>query len=81
MANLSKLSSKNQITLPAEVVKGFPGIEYFNVSADGQAIILRPVKIGQTGDATQRLREQFKRLGITQKDVDDAVRWVRLGAS
>jgi len=31
MATLAKLSSKNQITLPAKIVRGFPDIEYFDV--------------------------------------------------
>jgi hypothetical protein len=42
MTNLAKLSSKNQITLPVEIVRSFPGAEYFDVTLKGGVIVLTP---------------------------------------
>ena len=70
---LAKLTSKNQITLPKAVVSKFPGAEYFAVrEADGE-IILKPVRMHSL-DAVWR---KIESLGITRKDVADAVRWAR----
>jgi hypothetical protein len=35
---LAKVTSKNQITLPKAVVSQFPGVEYFEVRAEGEKI-------------------------------------------
>jgi len=70
---LAKLTSKNQITLPKALVSKFPGAEYFAVrEADGE-IILKPVRMHSL-DAVWR---KIESLGITGKDVNDAVRWAR----
>ena len=42
---LAKLTTKNQITLPKEVVKGFKGIEYFDAVVQDGRIVLEPVRI------------------------------------
>jgi len=33
---LAKKTVKNQITLPKAVITRFPGVEYFDVSTDGE---------------------------------------------
>ena len=68
---LAKLTSKNQITLPKTVVSKFPGAEYFAVREVDGEIILRPVRMHSL-DAVWR---KIESLGITEKDVADAVRW------
>jgi len=39
---LAKKTVKNQITLPKAVIGRFGGVEYFDVSTDGEAITLPP---------------------------------------
>ena len=70
---LAKLTSKNQITLPKALVSKFPGAEYFAVREVDGEIILKPVRMHSL-DAVWR---KIESLGITEKDVADAVRWVR----
>ena len=70
---LAKLTSKNQITLPKAVVSKFPGAEYFAVREVDGEIILKPVRMHNL-DAVWR---KIESLGITEKDVADAVRWAR----
>ena len=48
---LAKKTSKNQLTLPKEIVKEFPDTDYFDVTVKERKIILMPVKITHA-DAT-----------------------------
>jgi hypothetical protein len=74
---LAKKTSKNQLTLPKEIVKEFPDIEYFDASVKDSKIVLMPVKITPMDVTLEGIRNKIKRLGITEKDVADAVRWAR----
>lgn len=74
---LSKRTSKNQITLPKEIVNAFRDTEYFNVEIDGNAIRLTPVRITPAGSPLEKMREKVEKLGLTDKDVAEAVRWAR----
>jgi len=77
MTTLAKLSSKNQITLPVDVVRGFPGVEYFEVVRSGEAIELRPLRISKSGSALETARKQFKEKGFDEDTIAEAVRWSR----
>jgi hypothetical protein len=70
---LAKKTSKNQLTLPKAIVSRFAGVEYFDVSTDGSAIVLRPLEVSRA-DA---VRERLGRMGIVESDVSDAVTWAR----
>ena len=74
---LAKKTSKNQITLPKAIVNTFPQVEYFDVRIEDNKILLRPVKISPAGSILASVRDKMKRLGITEKDVPEAVRWAR----
>ncbi len=74
---LAKKTSKNQITLPREIVKAFQDAEYFDVSIKDNAIRLIPVKITPVPSSLDSIREKIKKLGLTEKDVDGAVQWAR----
>lgn len=74
---LAKKTSKNQLTLPKEIVKSFPDAEYFDVSVKDRKIILMPVRMAPIGSELDRIREKLKKLGITEKDVEGAVAWAR----
>ncbi len=74
---LAKKTSKNQLTLPKEIVKSFPDTEYFDVSVKDRKIVLLPVKITPVDATLEGIREKMQRLGITRKDVSAAVKWAR----
>lgn len=70
---LAKLTSRNVITLPEEVAAAFQGTEYFDVVEDGGRLVLTPTQLSP-GDI---VRQELKERGITQNDIDDAVKWAR----
>jgi hypothetical protein len=72
---LAKMTSKNQITLPKAVTKDLGNVEYFDVRAEAGSIVLTPVRLNRA-DA---VRNQLAAMGITEKDVADAVKWARKG--
>jgi hypothetical protein len=69
----AKKTVKNQITLPKAVVTHFSGVEYFDVSTDGETIILRPLQKSRADE----VRAQLAQLGIDEQDVTAAVFWAR----
>jgi hypothetical protein len=73
---LAKKTSKNQITLPRTVVTRFTGVEYFDVTTDGECIILRPLQQSRADE----VRTKLAQLGIDERDVSDAVEWARRSA-
>ena len=70
---LSKITSKNQLTIPKEIIKNFPSTEYFEITAENGRMILTPVRINGADKARQKLAE----LGITENDIKEAVNWAR----
>jgi hypothetical protein len=74
---LAKKTSKNQITLPREIVKALPDAEYFDVTIKDNTIRLMPVKITPVQSSLDSVREKMKKLGLTEKDVGEAIRWAR----
>jgi hypothetical protein len=67
---LAKLTAKNR---PEEIVQQFPGIEHFEVMTDGNAVILKAF----SQNSLEKIRAHIERLGITEQDVADAVKWAR----
>ena len=74
---LAKKTSKNQITLPKEIGKTFPDAEYFDVSIKDNTIRLMPVKITPVQSSLNSIREKIKKLGLTEKNVGEAIQWAR----
>jgi hypothetical protein len=70
---LAKKTIKNQITLPKAVMTRFSGVEYFDVSTDGECIVLRPLQRSRADEVRAKLAE----LGIGEEDVSAAVSWAR----
>lgn len=70
---LAKRTSKNQFTLPKAVVQAVGDAEYYDVTTENGCIILTPVRV-QRADA---VRSKLAELGITEADVQDAIRWAR----
>ena len=69
---LAKLTSKNQLTLPKNVVQEVPAT-YYAVRTEGASIVLTPVRIG----GLELVQQKLAALGIREKDVSDAVAWAR----
>lgn len=74
---LAKKTSKNQLTLPKEIVKQFPDIEYFDIAVHEKKIVLTPVIMKPVDGSLEDIREKMDKLGITGNDIDDAVAWSR----
>jgi hypothetical protein len=72
---LTKMTSKNQITLPKAVITQVPAAEYFEVEAVGNQIVLTPVRVNRADAVRAKLEE----LDLSEDDVADAVKWARGG--
>lgn len=70
---LAKKTVKNQLTLPKKIADQFPDVEYFEVQSQKGRIILLPLRRNQLS----KLRVKMKKLGVTQKDISNAVKWAR----
>ena len=73
---LAKLTSKNQLTLPAELLRRIPSAQYFDAVVDGDTIVLRPVRVVPATDL-ERIRDEVAAAGALEADVEDAVAWAR----
>lgn len=76
---LAKKTSKNQITLPKQVLEELPKTDYFDVSVCGSEIILKPVKITPAESTLKGVRKKISSLGLSEKDIKEAIRWARRG--
>lgn len=74
---LAKKTIKNQITLPKAIVEKIPDTDYFEVSLRGDEIVLRPVRLDSVKSTLSKVRVKIKALGLTDKDVEEAIRWAR----
>ncbi len=74
---LAKKTVKNQITLPKSIVEKIPDTDYFEVSLRGEEIVLKPVRIEGSGSRLNPVRAKIKALGLTEKDINDAIRGAR----
>ena len=72
---LAKKTSKNQVTLPKKALQDIPETDYFDVTAKGGVLILKPVTMTEPGSRLTAVRQKIKELGIEMKDVDRAMAW------
>jgi bifunctional DNA-binding transcriptional regulator/antitoxin component of YhaV-PrlF toxin-antitoxin module len=72
---LAKLTVKNQITIPKEVLSKLPKVEYFEVEYKEGVVVLKPVKVFDAD--LSGIREKIKKLGLSEECVAEAVRWAR----
>ena len=70
---LAKVTSKNQLTLPKAILQQIGDVEYFNVQADAGRIVLTPMKVYPA----DKVRDKLQNLGITEKDITDAISFAR----
>jgi hypothetical protein len=74
---LAKKTVKNQITLPKAIVRQLPDATYFDVSLRDGDVILKPVVVTAPGERLRTVRARIKALGLTEQDIDSAIRWAR----
>jgi len=75
---LCKRTVKNQITLPKKIVEKCDECEYFEVKAEVDRILLCPVKmVGLKARSLTAIRQKISPLGLSEKDIDDAIKWAR----
>jgi len=72
---LSKLTAKNQITIPKGILKRLPDVKYFDVELKDGAVLLKPVKVYDTD--LEGIRDKMRKLGLSESSVTEAVRWAR----
>jgi len=75
---LCKKTYKNQITIPKKVMEKFDGVEYFNAEVRDGVIILEPLEISPRKDIRlEKVRKKIADLGLTERDIENAVKWAR----
>ena len=70
---LAKMTSKNQLTLPKNIIEQVGATEYFDVEVKAGQVVLTPVRI-QRADA---VRAKLAELNLSEADIADAVAWAR----
>ena len=74
---LVKKTSKNQITLPKEIVKQLSDVEYFEVKVEEGRIVLIPVRTIPADINLEKIREKIRKRGLTEGEVEKAIKWTR----
>ena len=74
---LAKKTSQNQVTLPPKALQDIPEIDYFDITAQGGVLILRPATVGDPGSRLATVRQNIKDPGFMPKDLDCAIAWAR----
>lgn len=77
MATLAKKTSKNQLTLPAEIIKGMEDVDYFQIERRDETLVLKPVRLEDAETPLQKFQRLFKAHGGNAKAINDAVKWAR----
>ena len=72
---LAKLTAKNQITIPKDVLSKLPKVEYFDMEYKDGIILMKPVKVVDADLAG--VRKKMQKLGLSEECVAEAVRWAR----
>jgi hypothetical protein len=70
---LAKLTAKNQLTLSKAALASCRDARYFDVTADNGRIMLMPVRLNRADAVRAKLAD----LGLTEKDMAEAVTWSR----
>jgi len=73
MGVVAKLTSKNQLTLPAKVVREYPDVRLFDVTVREGEIVLSPLRTYRPSQALLTARKKFGELGLSDKDIAEAV--------
>ena len=72
---LAKLTSKNQITIPKQIIDQIPETRYFDVKLNGETVVMKPLTIYDTD--LEQVRSKIKKLGLKPDCVAEAIKWAR----
>ena len=72
---LAKLTAKNQITIPKQIIDQIPETRYFDVTLNGETVVMKPVTIYDTD--LEQVRSKIKELGLKPDCVTEAIKWAR----
>jgi AbrB family looped-hinge helix DNA binding protein len=79
MTSITSMSSRGQVVIPLDIreMMGLKDGEKFIVSGQQDTIVLKKMKIPSFDEMIQKSRKFAKETGLTQKDVDAAIKRVR----
>jgi hypothetical protein len=72
---LAKLTTKNQITIPKQIIDQIPETRYFDVKLNGETVVMKPLTIYDTD--LEQVRLKIKKLGLKPDCVAEAIKWAR----
>ncbi len=72
---LAKLTAKNQITIPKQIIDQIPETRYFDVKLNDGAVVMKPLTIYDTD--LEQVRSKIKKLGLKPDCVPEAIKWAR----
>ncbi|MCF8080592.1 MAG: AbrB/MazE/SpoVT family DNA-binding domain-containing protein [Desulfobacterales bacterium] len=72
---LTKISSRNQVTIPKKIMDELPEARYFEVELKDGVIIMKPISAYDTD--LDAIRFKMKQLGLKPNSVREAVKWAR----
>ena len=61
---LARKTSKNQLTLPKEIVVNFPGVDFFDATVEENRIVLTPVRVVPVTATLERRAGQDEKVGL-----------------
>ena len=70
---ISKITTKNQITIPKKIMNQIPDAKYFDVELKDGTVMLKPLVFYDTG--LRQIRSKLKRLGLKSDAVAEAASW------
>lgn len=70
---LTKLTNKNQITIPKKIIKHFKHNQRFEITEQKGIITLCPIAFPEL----EPIRKKIAKLGIKPADVEAAIKWAR----
>ena len=72
---LSRMTTKNQITIPKKIIDQIPDVKYFDIELKDNVIMLKPLRFYNTD--LEEIRGKVKKLGLNQNCVSEAIKWAR----
>jgi bifunctional DNA-binding transcriptional regulator/antitoxin component of YhaV-PrlF toxin-antitoxin module len=72
---LTKITSKNQITIPKKIIDKIPDVKHFDIEFKDGVVVLKPVKFFDTN--LDQIRLKIKKLELKENSVAEAIEWAK----
>jgi hypothetical protein len=66
----------NSVSTKSRAVQ-LPDVQYFEIPVREGEVVLRPAVVSAPGERLSAVRTKMRALGLSEKDVDDAITWAR----